>query len=114
MKFFMRSSGNRPSARGHNSRIPDAYWSLTATQLLAALDSSADGLRQAEADARLALYGPNTLNIQRNATALGLFLKQFKSPLVLLLVFAAAVSAFVGECTDAVNVLRVVGCIALL
>ncbi len=35
-------------------------------------------------------------------------MRQFKSPLVLILIFAAIVSAFVGEWTDAVIVLAVV------
>ncbi len=39
---------------------------------------------------------------------MGLFLNQFKSPLVLILIFAAIVSAFVREWTDAVIVLAVV------
>jgi len=35
-------------------------------------------------------------------------LRQFKSPLVLILIFAAIVSAFMGEWTDAIIVLAVV------
>ena len=48
------------------------------------------------------------MNAQPRATALGLFLNQFKSPLVLILIFAAAVSAFVREWLDAAIVLAVV------
>ena len=46
--------------------------------------------------------------MQRKNTALGLLLSQFKSPLVLILIFASIVSAFVGEWTDAIIVLAVV------
>jgi len=87
---------------------PAAYWSLSAERLLAALRSSGDGLQQLEAEYRLKQYGLNALKIQRRATALGLFLNQFKSPLVLILIFATVVSAFLGEWIDAVIVLAVV------
>jgi P-type Mg2+ transporter len=90
------------------SPIPAAYWSLSPAQLLAALNGSNNGLRQAEAERRSRYYGPNTLKVQHRATALGLFLNQFKSPLVLILIFAATVSAFVKQWPDAVIVLAVV------
>ncbi len=87
---------------------PPAYWSLPAERLLSDLGSSARGLASAEAEARARQYGPNALAAKRRATALGLFVSQFKSPLVLILIFAATVSSFVGEWTDAVIVLAVV------
>jgi Mg2+-importing ATPase len=85
-----------------------AYWSLAADSLLSTLHTSKTGLRQADADNLLKQYGPNALKTQRHTTAVGLLLRQFKSPLVLILVFAAIVSAFVGEWTDAVIVLSVI------
>jgi Mg2+-importing ATPase len=87
---------------------PAAYWSLSSEQLLSALRSTSSGLQQADAESRLKQYGLNALKVQRRATALGLFLSQFKSPLVLILIFAAIVSAFLGEWTDASIVLAVV------
>jgi Mg2+-importing ATPase len=87
---------------------PAAYWSLSSEQLLSALHGTDHGLQQADAESRLKQYGLNALKVQRRATALGLFLSQFKSPLVLILIFAAIVSAFVGEWTDASIVLAVV------
>ena len=59
-------------------------------------------------ESRLNQYGPNALKAQRQTTAFGLLLRQFKSPLVLILIFAAIVSAFVGEWIDASIVLAVV------
>jgi Mg2+-importing ATPase len=87
---------------------PDAYWSRPVEQLLFALQSNSKGLKQTQAESRIVQYGLNTLKAQRQATALQLFFYQFKSPLVLILIFAAIVSAFVGEWTDAVIVLAVV------
>jgi Mg2+-importing ATPase len=86
----------------------DSYWTLTADQLFTTLHATGSGLQSSEADARLKQYGPNALKAQRQNTWFVLLLSQFKSPLVLILVFAAIISAFVGEWTDAAIVLAVV------
>jgi Mg2+-importing ATPase len=78
-----------------------AYWSRPAADLLAALDSTPDGLSTAEAQARLRQTGPNVLKPRRHDTALCSFIAQFTNPLVLILIFAAVVSAIAGEWTDA-------------
>lgn len=88
--------------------ISDAYWSQPIDALLAELRSSAAGLSGAEARDRLARFGPNVLEARRRVTALGLLLGQLKSPLVLILMFAAAVSAVVQEWVDAAIVLTIV------
>ena len=67
-----------------------------------------NGLQPADAEQRLKRYGLNAIKAQQQATALRLFLNQFKSPLVLILIFAAVVSLIVGEWTDAGIVLAVV------
>ncbi|MHB1295817.1 MAG: magnesium-translocating P-type ATPase [Anaerolineae bacterium] len=109
MRHF-RLYPNVPSPTGHPDAlaIPPAFWSFSSEQLLSALRSTRDGLPPSDAASRLAQYGPNALEPKRRASTLRLFLSQFKSPLVLILVFAATVSAFVGEWTDAVIVLAVV------
>jgi Mg2+-importing ATPase len=87
---------------------PVEYWSLTSEQLFSILKTSEKGLGQLDVDGRLKQYGLNALEKQHQATALGLFLSQFKSPLVLILIFAAIISIVVGEWTDASIVLAVV------
>ena len=109
MTPFKHFSGTRLRIGQQESlSIPEAYWSVPSKQLLAALHGTEHGLRQEDAESRIKQYGLNTLKAQRQATAWGLFLSQFKSPLVLILIFAAVVSGFVGEWTDAVIVLAVV------
>ena len=87
---------------------PVAYWSLTPEQLLSALHASQNGLQPADAEQRLKQYGPNTIRAQQQAIALRLLLSQFKSPLVLILIFAAIVSGIVSEWLDASIVLAIV------
>ncbi|MBK6587579.1 MAG: magnesium-translocating P-type ATPase [Acidobacteria bacterium] len=81
--------------------IPEKYWNVSASELLAALDSAPGGMTDAAAAARLELVGPNALEISRQVTWLRLLTKQFTNPLVLILLFAVAVSLYVGEWTDA-------------
>jgi Mg2+-importing ATPase len=106
----MKPFANTPSHTGpqDTQATPAAYWSLAPEQLLSALHTTREGLSQADAEQRLEQYGLNALEARRHATAWGLFLNQFKSPLVLILIFAAIVSAIVGEWTDAAIVLAVV------
>ena len=87
---------------------PAAYWSFSAEALLSALHASKNGLEPADAEQRLKQYGLNTIRAQQQATALRLLLSQFKSPLVLILIFAAIVSGIVGEWVDASIVLAIV------
>jgi len=90
------------------SAVLDTYWTLTTDQLLSELHTTRNGIEQVDAESRIKQYGPNTLKAQRQTTAFGLLLSQFKSPLVLILIFASIVSAFVGEWTDAIIILAVV------
>ena len=99
MNFLPDRSSSIPSPATPTvaQATPAAYWSLTPEQLLSALHASADGLQPAEAAQRLQQYGPNTIRVQQQTSALRLLLGQFKSPLVLILIFAAIVSGIVGE-----------------
>src|SRR5689334_22337130 len=85
-----------------------AYWNIPADQLLASLGSTGNGLTAVEAEKRLKEVGPNSLKATRRATPLLLFLNQFKSPLVLILLFAVVVSAFAKEWIDATVILVIV------
>jgi len=110
MKRFVdifRSASLKKGSRDSES-APEAYWSLGTDQLLSTLKTSNKGLSQTEAEGRLKQYGLNALEQQHKVNAVGLFLNQFKSPLVLILIGAAIISILVGEWTDASIVLAVV------
>ena len=86
-----------------------AYWSIETNDLLRDLETSASGLAASEAASRLAKFGRNTPASKSSASALVVFARQFRSPLVLILIFAASVSAFVGEGQEA----AIIGAIVL-
>lgn len=83
-------------------------WAESEALLLAQLGASPSGLSAAEAAARLARDGPNRLHAQVRVTALAAFGAQFKSPLVLILVFAAFVAVLTQDWIDATIVLAII------
>jgi P-type Mg2+ transporter len=97
-----------------NSSLPEQYWSKPSADLLASLHSTADGLSAEEAGRRLAQFGANVLQARKKTTAWGVFLNQFKSPIILILVFATVVSALLKDWVDAIIILAIVLGSALL
>ncbi len=92
----------------HDATNRGNYWSLPPQALLAALGSAEAGLPGTEAEARLKRYGANRLGDAHHALAWRLFLAQFRSPLVLILLFAAAVAAIVHDWLDSLIVAVIV------
>ena len=84
------------------------YWSNGPDELAATLRSGVQGLTSAEAEARLRDYGPNALDALRPLSRVGVLLNQVRSPLLLLLIFAAAASGLTAEWFDAGIVLTIV------
>src|SRR5690242_9901660 len=84
------------------------FWAGPADALLNALDTRRSGLTGADAATRLARYGANRLDDHEQASPLKLFARQFTSPLVLILVFGAIVSAGLRDWLDAAIILVIV------
>lgn len=98
--WFSRHAVARHQGEAHRSQF-DNYWALEPQDLLHRLKTSPNGLSTEEATNRLREYGPNELQEQRSASRVSVFLRQFRSPLLLLLIFAAVASAATGEWVDA-------------
>jgi magnesium-transporting ATPase (P-type) len=79
------------SRRAHPAGL-ESYWALKPEEPFPRLRSGADGLSSAEADDRLHEYGPNELKEQRPLSRLRVLLAQLRSPLLLILVFAAVIA----------------------
>ncbi len=94
--------------------IPDQYWSLQTDSLFQLLQTTPNGLGSLEAQDRLEVFGPNRLQARKHASIIALFLGQFKSPIVLILLLATVVSAVLKDWTDAVIILVIVLSSALL
>ncbi len=84
-----------------------AFHNLAPEVVLAALGSARDGLSQREAEARLRQWGPNQLPQAKSPSFLRVFLAQFASPFIYLLLAAGVVSVVSGHHADAVFILAV-------
>jgi len=93
---------------------PGAWWSLAPEALLAALRSGREGLSPREAAQRWRTHGPNTVRADEAPAWPRLLLRQFTNPLVLILLFGAAVSLLLHERTEAAIILVIVAGSALL
>ncbi|MGZ3763818.1 MAG: magnesium-translocating P-type ATPase [Mucilaginibacter sp.] len=85
-----------------------SFWHLSKEEALSLLSCDQKGLKGAEAAKRLIQYGPNTIKANTNTSALLLFFSQFKSPVTLMLIAAALLSAGLGDVTDTVIILIIV------
>ena len=84
------------------------YWSKPLEDLLSQLDTSVQGLNSDQAQRRLVTAGLNSLKRKQRYSAFRLFLRQFKDPLILILIFALCVSMLAGEWVDAIVVFVVI------
>ena len=90
------------------------WHTLAIEETLKELNTSEKGLTGAEAEKRLGAYGPNELQERKKTGGWRLLLEQFRNVLVIVLVFAAAVSIAIGEMIDGVVIAAILVINALL
>lgn len=76
------------------------WHTLSPEKVFSLLKTSPKGLERKEVEKRLQKFGPNKLPEEKRLTRLSILLNQFKSPLVYILLFAAAVTFFLKEFVD--------------
>jgi P-type Mg2+ transporter len=77
-----------------NSAKRVSFWSIPTSEMLLELQTTAEGLKSSESDERLKTYGANILRPKKSSDALKILLSQFKSPITLILLFAAGLAFF--------------------
>jgi Ca2+-transporting ATPase len=102
----MRASGLPPDAA--RAEAPAAWHTLEVSAALAALQSPAQGLNQAEAAERLARFGANVLRAAERVSPWELLAAQFKNVLILILLAATALSAALGHGIEAIAITVIV------
>ncbi len=90
------------------NQTPETFWSVPSTEMLHRLDSSSQGLTSSEARRRLSQYGSNLLTPKKRSDTLTLLLSQFKSPIILILLFATGLSFFLHDHVNALIILAIV------
>jgi len=84
------------------------YYALGKEELLRKLSCSEYGLSSQEAKKRLEEYGLNDISLKDKRSTIEIFLSQFKSPLILVLLGATVIAGVVGDQQDALIILGIV------
>jgi Mg2+-importing ATPase len=84
------------------------FWSISSADLLNNLQTVSGGLTTNEAKKRLISYGANRLKPQKRSDTFTLLIAQFKSPIILILLFATVLSLFLHNIVDASIILVIV------
>lgn len=99
---------NGPGETGREAIAAEPWHTLGEEEVAARLTSPEAGLDEAEAAARIARYGENSLPEPEPPGPLLIFARQFMSPLIYILVAAGLVTAFLEEWIDTGIILAVV------
>ena len=87
----------------------DTEWhNRSAIDVLAQLNSSATGLTTQDAQQRIKVDGSNELQESRRVSLLWIFLGQFKSLIIWILIAAGVLSGALGDVVDAVAIFAIV------
>ncbi|PKN01474.1 MAG: hypothetical protein CVU77_05085 [Elusimicrobia bacterium HGW-Elusimicrobia-1] len=87
--------------------IKNEWHRLSVEKTFEALASGRSGLTSEAAAERLGKYGPNAIESKKTQSPMVMFLGQFKSPLIYILIFAAAISFVVGKISSGAVILVV-------
>lgn len=80
--------------------IPPAPWSLPLDEIYDELKTGREGITEDEARVRRGRFGDNTLPKSRGLNALTIFLHQFGSPLIFVLIGASVLTVLLNEWLD--------------
>ena len=86
----------------------NSFWIFSPEESLKNLQVTGNGLTANEAKKRLAQYGANRLKPPKRSDAFTLLVAQFKSPIILILLFATGLSLFFHNLVDALIILSIV------
>jgi Ca2+-transporting ATPase len=90
------------------SELFDFWHCLTPEETLEKLGSTTEGLSSAEAAVRLETYGANMIKAEHRASPLKLLLQQFQNVLIITLLIATGLSAFLGHGLEALAIVVIV------
>lgn len=84
------------------------WHSLPIEAVYKELESNENGLKSSQVKEKLEKNGFNELEIKQKRTAIQMFFEQFKNVMIIILLIAAVVSAFVGELVDSAVIMILV------
>jgi len=91
-----------------NSEKKPEFWNVPASEMLQRLQTTDEGLKSSESAERLDKYGANILKPKNRFNTIKILLSQFKSPITIILLFAAGLSSFLSDVTDTVIIVIII------
>jgi len=91
-----------------NDEKKPEFWSVPSSEMLQKFRTTPEGLTSSESKERLKRYGANILKPKRQSDTFTLLLSQFKSPITIILLFAAGLAFFLHEPTDTIIITIVI------
>ena len=91
-----------------NSNKINSFWSKTKEEIFNLLGTKDSGLTTSEASDRIKKYGENKITKSKKSKPFDVFIKQFKSPITLILLFATVISISLRDYTDSIIILSIV------
>ena len=85
----------------------EEYWLVKSEVVLNSLDTSKEGLSQEEVKKRQKEFGLNVIKRKKSAILM-IFLRQFKSPLIWILIAVSIISIFFGELINAIIIFSMI------
>jgi calcium-translocating P-type ATPase len=103
MKASNLFSSSASAIRNNNGAgVPPIHWhAFTEPELMEKLEASRQGLSDHQVTERQREFGPNTLPVKKPPTLAIIFLHQFLSPLIYILLAAGIVAIVMGDVSDA-------------
>lgn len=93
----------------------DLFYKLSGIETAEKLSTNIElGLSEEEAKKRLKKYGPNKISEEKGKSPFSIFISQFQSILIIILIVASIVSFFLGDTVESIAILFVVVLNAIL
>ncbi|MBP8707445.1 MAG: calcium-translocating P-type ATPase, PMCA-type [Caldisericia bacterium] len=93
----------------------DLFYKLSGIETAEKLSTNIElGLSEEEAKKRLKKYGPNKISEEKGKSPFSIFISQFQSILIIILIVASIVSFFIGDTVESIAILFVVVLNAIL
>jgi len=86
----------------------NSWYRLSFDETLERLASTKQGLNEIDVKIRYEKFGPNVIKTENKKSPILLFVEQFFSLLVIILILASVASAFVGQIVEAVTIIVIV------
>lgn len=82
-----------------------SFWAIQANDALDLLETTSEGISEEEAQERSEVFGKNKIAEQQKIARIKIFLSQFTSPLIFLLLIAGTITILLGDYQDAAVIL---------